>query len=57
MVTAPAIYPEDDRPGGDAWPRRMPLGAAYLPKRYVVNCESMRVSWPAMNVFMQESSV
>ena len=34
------------RPDGRQWP-----------KRYVVNCESMRASWPAENVFMHESSV
>ena len=30
---------------------------AYLPKRYVVNAESMRSFWPALKRSMQESSV
>lgn len=29
----------------------------YLPERYVLNMESIRASWPAVNEFMQESSV
>ena len=40
-----------------AQPRRGIVSVRYLPKRYVVNSESMRVSWPAENVFMHASSV
>lgn len=30
---------------------------AYLPRRYVVHIASMRASWPAVNSYMQASSV
>ena len=30
-------------------------GADYLPARYVVHMLFMRLFWPALNVFMQES--
>lgn len=43
---------------GDGWmlaSERPSLTLDHFPYRYVVNCESIRLSWPLVNVSMQLS--